>query len=414
VPRGFSPAKNFVAPRLGFAYDVYGNGNMAIRGGFGTFYERLRQNNFNFGAGAHWPNTTGYAVYFGNVATIQAAPSDYNPPITPQGFVIWPADNTMPHIYSWYVGVQRELPWQLTLDLSYLGNRDTHLMDQRYVNGVPAGMYVQYPNLLESVNYVTDALRPYYGWGGLGAVETLAYSSYNAMQLRLSRRLAGNLAFNVNYTWSKVMDLQDFDDSTINNPFDMRADWAPAGYDQTNVFTADFIYQFPSVMGSWDTAVLRAIFNGWQISGIVRSQSGMPISVTSNGDLAGVDAGTQYANLFGDAYAGQSQYVWLNPGAFRRPLDGQYGNTKRNEFRLPAINNVDATLAKSFKFTEGSNLTLRADFFNLFNHPQIWAINTGFSADNQGGGISSSNVSFGQPYQWRDMRVIQLGFRFEF
>jgi hypothetical protein len=414
VDRGFSAAKNFLAPRFGFAYDVYGNGKMAIRGGFGTFYERLRQNNFNFGSGGHWPNTTGYSVYNGKITEIQAAPSGYNPPITPQGFVIWPQDNTMPHIYSWYLGIQKELPWQMTLDLSYVGNRGTHLMDQRLVNGLPAGTFIENPNLRASVNYVNDALRPYYGWGGLNAVETLAYSRYNAMQFRLSRRFTSSLAFNVNYTWGKVMDLVDNDSDVINNPYNMRGNYAPAGYDQTQVFTVDFIYQIPGVKGSWDTAVLRGILNGWQVSGLIRSQSGMPITISSNGDLAGVDAGSQRASLVGDATAGQNKYVWLNPAAFQRPLDGEYGNTNRNSFRLPSVNNVDATLSKNFKFTEGSGLTVRADFFNFFNHPQIWAINTGFTADNQGGGISASNTNFGQPNSWRDQRVIQLGFRFYF
>ncbi len=412
IDRGFSPAENFIAPRVGFAYDLLGDGKMALRSGFGVFYERLRQNNFNFGAGAHWPNTTSATALYGNVANIDTSVTQGTPAVTPPGFVIWPADNTMPAIYSWYLGIQRELPAKFALDLSYSGNHAVHLMDQRYVNGVPANTFVQYPNLSKSVNYKNDALRPYYGWGQLNAVETLAYSSYNAMMFRLSRRFSNNLAFNFNYTWSKVLDLVDNDSDSIRNPFDMRMNYAPAGYDQTNVTTFDFIYQLPGMKGGNEFA--RQVLNGWEISGIFRTQTGMPFTVTSNGSTMGVDAGGQYPNLVGDPYAGQSTVQWINPAAFQRPLDGQYGTAGRNSFRLPNITNVDATIAKNFRITEGMKLGMRLEVFNLFNHPQIWGVNSGFTSDTPGGNISPSNKNLGYPNSYREARILQLGFRFSF
>ena len=247
VPRGFSPAKNLFAPRLGFAYDVFGNGKMAIRSGFGVFHERLRQNNFNFGAGGSWPNSSNASALYGNVANIDTSVTAGTPQITPPGLSVWPTDNTMPSIYSWYFGVQKELPGKFALDVSYSGNHAIHLMDQRKVNAVAAGTFVTNPNLRQSVNFKDDALRPYYGWGSLTAVETLAYSRYNAMMIRLSRRFANSLAVNFNYTRSKAMDLLDNDSDNITNPFNMRQNWGPAGYDQPNVFTTDFVYDLPKV-----------------------------------------------------------------------------------------------------------------------------------------------------------------------
>jgi hypothetical protein len=415
VPRGFSPAENFFAPRIGFAYDIFGDGKMALRAGFGTFYERLRQNNFNFGAGAKWPNTSSATALYGNVANIDTSVTQGKAPITPPGgYSIWPADNTMPAIYSWYLGIQRELPAHLALDLSYSGNHAVHLMDQRTLNGIPAGTYLQFPDLLKSVNNKADALRPYYGWGTLTSIETLAYSSYNAMQFRLSRRFANSLAFNLNYTWSKAMNLVDNDSDGIRNPYNMRMNYAVAGYDQTNVTTFDFIYQLPGVRGSLDNAFTRQVLNGWEVSGIFRAQSGMPITITSNGSVQGDSVGSPYPNLVGDPYAGQTRYQWINPAAFQRPMDGQYGSMGRNALRLPGVRNVDATLSKSFRITEGSKLSMRLEVFNLFNHPQVWGINTGFTADNQGGGISSTNKNLGQPSSYREARILQLGFRFSF
>jgi hypothetical protein len=286
-------------------------------------------------------------------------------------------------------------------------------MDQRRVNSVPANTFLANPNLLASPNNVSDAARPYYGYGNLNAVETLAYSSYNAMQFRLSRRFTNRLSFNFNYTWSKVMDLVDNDSDQINNPYNMRANSAPAGYDQTNVITFDSIYQLPGVKGSWDKMGLRALLNGWEVSGMFRDQSGMPFTVTSNGDLAGVDAGSQYPNVSGNPYTGNKNQ-WLNPAAFTRPLNGQYGNSKRNAFRMPGITNVDATISKNFKITEYVKATVRCEVFNLFNSSQVWGINTGFSADNQGGAISTNLTNFAYPNSYRESRILQFAFRVSF
>jgi len=411
---GFSPPKTFVEPRVGFAYDVTGDGKTALRGGFGMFNERLRQNNFNFGAGAQWPNLISGSVYNGNVTSINTSSvGNPNAPIQPPGMTVWPASNTMPAIYSWYAGVQRQLPAKFTLDVSYSGNHAIHLMEQRHINALPAG-WLQNNNLLQSVNYYSNALLPYLGWGDLTSVETTGYSRYDAMMFRLSRRLSNNLSVNFNYTRANIKDTVDNDSDGINNPFNIAQNYANAGYDQPNVETLDFVYMLPKVKGSWDTPVLRQIFNGWELSGMFRAQSGVPINVTSNGNLYGVNAGTPYPNVSGDPYAGQNSFQWLSPAAFTRPADGTYGNLGRNALRLPGIRNIDMSLMKNFNFTESTRLTFRCEVYNLMNHPQVWGINTGFSGDTPGSGISASDKNFGQANSYRDARTLQLAIRFAF
>jgi hypothetical protein len=417
---GFSPAKSFPEPRLGLAYDLTGDGKTALRAGAALFNERLRQNNFSFGAGGQFPNLYSGTVYNGNVANFSTAGvGSATSPIQPPSMTIWPTNNTMPSIYSWYFGLQRELPAKFALDLSYSGSHSVHLMDQRNVNALPAGYFMN-NNLSASVNGWTSALLPYTGWGNLQAIETLGYSKYNAMMLRINRRFANNLAVNFDYTWSKVMDTGDNDSDWINNPFCIKCSYANAGYNQPNVVSLDFVYTLPRIKGSLDNGFTRQVFNGWEISGIIRAQSGMPFNVTSNGNLYGLNIGNnggQFANLVGDPYSSSGGSLYLNQSAFTRPAEGTWGSLGRDALHLPSITNVDAAIMKSFSITpERVKLTYRFEVFNLFNHPELWSINSSFSGDNPGSGLSASSGQFGQPAGngYRDPRTIQMALRFSF
>ncbi len=419
VDRGFSPAKFLPQPRVGFAYDLTGDGKTALRTGFGMFNERLRQNNFNFGAGGQWPNLTNYTLYNGAINTITTSGEQgVNTLIAPPNMTVWPTNNTMPTIYAWYAGIQRQLPWNLTLDVSYSGNHAVHLMDQRQVNALPAGYFQQNSNLLSSVNGDYAAVAPYLGWGNLTAIETNAYSRYDAMMLRVSRRFSNNIEAHFNYTYSKIKDIVDNDSDQINNPFNIRQNYGPAGYDQPNVVTLDFIYALPKLKDA--NPILKQAANGWQLSGMIRSQSGMPVTACSNGNLFGWNlggtpcSGGQYPNLVGNPYAGNNSSQRLNQAAFQRPADGQIGDLGRNALRLPHISNVDVNVAKDFNFTETIKLTFRCEVFNLFNHPQAWGMNNTFAGDNPGSGISTTAATFGQINSWRDQRTIQLALRFAF
>jgi hypothetical protein len=230
--------------------------------------------------------------------------------------------------------------------------------------------------------------------------------------VRLSRRFTNSLSVDVNYTRSNIKDIVDNDSDVINNPFNIAQNWANAGYDQPNVFTVDFVYLLPTI--STGNVLAKQAINGWELSGMFRSQSGMPINITSNGNLFGVNAGSQYPNLVGDPYSGQNSFQWLNQAAFARPADGSYGNLGRNALRMPGIRNMDANLVKNFHITETVKVQFRCEVFNLFNHPQVWGLNNGFSGDNPGSGISTTASNFGQASSYRDARTLQLALRFSF
>ena len=336
------------------------------------------------------------------------------PAIAPPALTIFPVANVMPGIYEWNLGIQQSLPFSLVLDVAYIGSRGTHLMDQRLVNGLPAGTFITYPNLSASVNFYNDALRPYLGWGSLTAVETASSSSYNAMAVRLGRRFSHGLSFDANYTWARDFGDTDEDTSSVGNPFNIKSGWAPTIYDRTQMLTITYAYDFPSVSGALDNRLDRAAFNGWELSGVASFQSGLPFTVTSNGSLQSVDAGTQYVNIVGNPYAGQTSHQWLNQAAFQRPADGSYGNEHRDTLRFPGINNWDMSLSRTVAIGEKVKLNFRADAFNVFNHPQVWTVNSGFSSGTPGGSLATTDASFGQPTAYRDPRVMQFSMKMSF
>ena len=418
VPRGFADTLNLFAPRLGFAYDLTGDGKTSLRGGAGVFYERLRQNNFNFGAGGRFPSAITSSVGPGLVTDIRTITSTAAPTsVAPPGYNTFPQNNTMPHIYSWNLGIQRELKAGFTLDLSYMGNAGNYLMVQRAINGLPAGYFQQNPNASQSVNYRNDALRQYYGFGGLTAVETSGLSEYSGFLARLSRRFSNSFSMNLNYTWSKAFGETDTDDGNISDPFCRHCNWAPQGYDRTHVFVVDYIYQLPKLSQKLGgNAVLGGVLDNWQVSGITEFSTGLPTTINSNGNMYGLDLQSQRAVLIGDYKAKRAQGIWFDPDAFGRPADSTWG-LGRNSFRLPGVNNWDVVIQKFFPLhlTEDSKLNFRMEMYNFFNHGQVWTVGTGFGADAPNSGISANNRgAFGKPTGFRDPRTLQLGLKINF
>ena len=438
---------NNFQPRVGFAYDPWGNGKMAIRGGFGIFHERIRQNVNSFDALGNPPLSYTPTIFNGNIN--QVGPSLVSlGALTPVSLRTPAKYGKIPTLYSWSIGVQRELPWELGLDVAYVGNQARHLQYIYDLNQFPLGTTTVQANAPPSNTWL--AIAPFRGYTNVNYTDYGANSEYNALQVRVTRRFGRGLTLSTDYTYSKNTDLSDTDDtfSSVRDRFNPKLDYGPTGWDRPHAFNFNYVYDFPDFRNH--RSLLRHLLGGWETSGVIRAWSGTPFTLTCGGNSgtgAGGAGGSRSPTcdyIGGSIYAPDkktsdpqndhgdiSAIQWINPFAFARPAQGAVGNTQRNQFRGPGYQNWNLSLFKNFNFSERTRLQLRLETFNTFNHVQFGGSNGGLDTNNNiglqnagdrptpntlsNGVFTVGTVSnFGKLKIARDPRQIQLGAKFSF
>jgi hypothetical protein len=424
---------NNFGPRLGFAYDVFGNGKTAFRGGAGIFFERYQQNVFNFGGISNPPTVYTPTIYGGNIGNISPALAN-GAPLTPSGGILSPdRAGNIPTTYGYNLGIQQELPSKFVFDLSYVGNASRHQVYVDELEQLPLGYTTSTP-ILSTVNNVTNAILPYKGYSSIHYSRWGASSVYNGLQVKVSRRFSNTLTINTDYTWSKVIDLfdQDNEADVIPDYTQLKHFYAPAGFDRRNVFNFQYVYDLPQFKGSNKLVQLTA--GGWEYSGVTQLWSGSPClsgasptadgcDLNSSGNLGDGGFGHIRPDYIGGQIktshshnepAGQNP-MWYNPAVFASPAPGSFGDFHRNSIYGPGILNFNMALYKNFNFTENMRIQLRFEGFNVFNHTQWANINYSLSAPTSGTIFSGSNAgSSGQITSARDPRQLQLGGKFYF
>ncbi|HEX2711669.1 MAG TPA: carboxypeptidase regulatory-like domain-containing protein [Candidatus Acidoferrales bacterium] len=429
IPSGFGQhRRNQVAPRFGFAYDPFGSGRTSIRGGFGTFFERIRQNVNSFDALGNPPLL--YTPQFSAANIDGLGPSLVSSGIRkPVEIRTFDKSNKTPTIYAWSFGIQQQLGARNSLDLSYVGNVGRHLQVIRNVNILPLGTTVGPNNPLPSVNNVADAVRPFKGYTAIDFTGYDGNSSYHALQARFSRRFGTGLTGNIGYTWSKAIDQADTDDNFLgcSFAFNCAREKGPAGFDRTHMLDIDYVYQLPRLGTKLGNAFARTMLDGWEISGVTRFWSGRPFSVgssTGNPGTLGVGVRADFIGggpLYLDPRANPSALLYFNPLVFAYPANGTLGNTGRNILRGPGVNNWNFSVFKNTKIGERVTTQLRFEFFNVFNHIQWLAVSlpsnntTNITGGNPGTPVTAATQgTTGQIISARDPRQIQLGLKLHF
>jgi hypothetical protein len=394
-------------PRLGFAYDLTGSGKTVVRGGFGIMYERIQGNDM-YNAGPNIPFSfqfnSSQPVEFSNptiaIATGTVAPQPINP-----ASITGLADNNykLPVSYQYSAGVQHSFGPKTVLSVSYVGNQNRHQNDYTEYN-LPSESYL--PNLVGGAAYNTAPGLPFPGFHSIRMSSNEADSHYNSLQIDLNSQVGRDLQLRAFYTLSRTIDPgtssggQDL--QNVSNPYaGWRYDVGPGGYDRTHIAVVNFIYDIPLLRHS-GSRLVRSTVGGWEISGIITAESGLPINPQLGGANGGVGLpnATNRPNVSGAVSYPHTVQEWFNTGAFADPGAGIFGDAGHNSLRGPGRQNWNLSLFKNFTLSEtrGSRLELRLETFNTWNHPQFNAVDNNLT-----------DSRFGQVTSAFDPRILQLG-----
>jgi hypothetical protein len=422
IPKGLvNPSWNNWGPRLGFAYDVTGQGKTVVRGGFGLMYERIQGNDMYNGAvnPPGDPNPTLNGVLLDNPGTSISSGNTITAaqlPVLPLG-VTGIADNYKPPTSAQYsLGVQQAVGTHAVLNISYVGSQGRH---ENYYQAINLPAESALPGMVAAGALNNEAVQ-YLGFGGIRLSYDEANAKYNSLQTSLNGTVHRDLHLQVAYTLAKAMDATtstgsggDLNNST--NPYEgWKYDYGPSVFDRRNVFFANFVYDLP-VFRDTGSRLVKATLGGWQISGIITEESGAPINIGETGTTASSVLGNTgiRPNIAGSISYPKTAAAWFT-GNFSAPactVGGTgadcYGNLGFDAVTGPGRNNFDLALMKNFAFTERFRMEFRMEAFNAFNHTQ-------FEGNADTGGISNNfgSSNFGAVTSAYDGRQIQFGLKF--
>ena len=369
---------NNFGPRLGFAWNVLPK--TVVRGAYGIYYDYIPQDlmiaNFTNSAGLatnpigpqpvvpfNYDSTGWDGTGAGNAVLSVPTGALSNPSI-----FVTPRNLVTPYSQNWNLNVEQQVTAAVALQLGYIGSKGTKLVRLRDANQ---------PDVNGNLNNFPQ-------YGPVDQFTTVSFSNYHALQGTLRTRDWHGLSGFTGYTWSKSLDDAsdgiDFNFSTVAFPQDsnnLRAEYGPSNFDTRQRFTAAFSYELP------DMGTHKRLGAGWALNTIMTAQSGRPVPIVSANDTSGFNgvAVSNYhqrpnmvpgVNPIIDNWRSSPDTIgYLNPAAFIQPAAGTFGTMQRNSIYGPGFWNLDFAITKDTRITERLNLQLRAEFFNIFNHPNF-------------------------------------------
>ncbi len=389
--------KNF-DPRIGIAWDPFGDHKTSIRAGFGMFHEPVTQRTYATDNTSMRPNVPLFFLVFdGDFPKLPSSPLESigGTPAYKQMswfYSILPEVDTAPYVMQYNLTVQRELGKGTVLTVGYNGSSGKNLF--MWINANPPAAFGD-----QSADWQADPAKggifigatgqgsrgtvanPFVGLninpnlGTMEAVKPQAHSSYHGLQLSLNRQFSSDLVGNIAYTWSKCLDNASATISTeqgqwaIYDAYNPDLDNGPCTFNSNHVFTANALYRLP-FKGN-------RLVEGWQVSTIVSRYTGLPFNIQNQfggqyqSETVGLTEAERPNLVPGCNPMPKQRNKWWDPECFVFAPYGTIGNVSRSFLSNPNFFNTDFSIVKSTKLSEDVNMQFRMEFFNIFNHPNF-------------------------------------------
>lgn len=412
---------NNFAPRVGFAWDPFGDGKTAIRSGYGIYYDAPQlwvSNNANnvspFSYSTLFFDGQFDNPYLGRESSNKFPLTNFgadSPFDSPLETIVVDRKWVTSYTHQWNFTVERELLKDTRLRVAYVGTQSTHLKGE-YDQNAPR----YNPNLTLAQNRATiDDRRPFQGYSRIDRFFHGLNASYNALQVSVDKRYSHGFTILTSYTWSKALDYQSRNqaaqDAPLSNPFNFFLGYGRTTAHRKHRFVSSYVWDLPGVAHG---AVAKALTRDWKLSGILTLQSGRFFAIAGTGDpLAGISGarvdliGAGNPVLPTDRSKGEKVAKYFDTTRFRNPAPNTLGTLGRNVLEGPGFANVDISMVKGFrlpKLGEAGLGQFRFEAFNLFNRTQFGLPNTGLT-----------NVNFGRLTGTDgDPRILQLALKIHF
>jgi len=449
---GFGSAAIKPDPRIGFAYDLRGNGNTVLRAGMGVYRYQLAYNSVAnqtvtpLGIQIWDSFGTCYPTSMNNVDSAACKPPTVQGQLPASSiglteYVMNKGDNRTPYTVTWNFMIDRRLPLKSTLEIGYVGSSSrSELTDSTQianVNKMALGGYFA-PDPLTGKTwcyppfYMPTGCTPStssnaqptgdytpYAYGSVMLTSHNSYANYNALQATWQKQ-SGRSTFMLNYTYSKTMGIRDGETDNGGNgngalvdPYNLHNNYGVLAYDRPQIFNAAYVFLLPDPVkgSSFGERLAKGIVNGWELSGITQYQSGQPFQPNTGGDFSvswpsswgagqvlGETVGPLLPSLVCNPGKGLAKGQYFNPNCFAPTIgQGVQGPYIEPTVRGPAYGDSDLGLYKNFKITERQKIQFRIQATNFLNHPlRDFTVNSqddllSFNSGGKGLGITEPN-----------------------